>query len=305
MTSTSSSLTLPCAAMSEPPEWALASGLPSRHIVRAAMHVAAVIDAKGSRVSDAHESYWHRATGGYHPPGDLSVGQRLLTDLGLLIDDRGVLTPTAELTDLLAGTVDDAIADIIARALTTGRSRSRIDEGALIDLIPDADQRERLLLQLARRHDDALRTAIGAAGEQLVVATARAELQELDRPDLARAVRRVSTVSDQLGYDVVAPCIQGPPRRLEVKATTQPSDAVVDVFLTRNEARVAEADNEWKLVVCLISDVERAAGEVIGWWSYADFAEYLPLDVNGGVWQQATITLAIDGSRAGLPSAIV
>ncbi len=42
----------------------------------------------------------------------------------------------------------------------------------------------------------------------------------MGRSDLARDVRRVSLLSDQLGYDVNAPRVAGPPRLLEVKATT-------------------------------------------------------------------------------------
>jgi hypothetical protein len=270
------------------------------------MHVAAVVDARGSRAADAAESYWHRATGGQHPPSDLTLGQTLLIDLGLLIDDRDVLRPTTELLDLLAGTVDDALADLIARTVSIRPELiPQLDEQSLIDLVPDAERREHLLLQLAQRYNDALRTAIGAVGEQLVVAQARHELQHLDRPDLAREVRRVSLVSDQLGYDVIAPCLQGSPRRLEVKATTRPTTDAADVFLTRNEARVGEADPAWKLVLCHVTDLEHAIGEVIGWWSYADLAGHLPVDVGSGSWQQARISLPVSDMRPELPSAVI
>ena len=57
-------------------------------------------------------------------------------------------------------------------------------------------------------------------GEDLVVDAARAELQQLGHADLACSLCRVSLTSDQLGYDVTAPRVGGPPRLLEVKTST-------------------------------------------------------------------------------------
>ncbi len=49
-------------------------GLPSLHIARAALHVAAIVDRDGSRAPEAQESYWHHATGGTFAPADLDRG---------------------------------------------------------------------------------------------------------------------------------------------------------------------------------------------------------------------------------------
>ncbi|MHB2001653.1 MAG: hypothetical protein ACYCSI_15940 [Solirubrobacteraceae bacterium] len=51
------------------------------------MHAASIVDTQGSFVADVHESYWHRATGGRYPPADLALGQALLVDVGLVIED--------------------------------------------------------------------------------------------------------------------------------------------------------------------------------------------------------------------------
>lgn len=270
------------------------------------MHVAAIVDARGSRTVDAQESYWHRATGGQHPPRDLQLGQALLVDLGLLVDADGMLRPSDELVELLSGTLEDAIADIACRAiLVTPHPVSPEDQAGLLAAVPDLERREQLLLALALRHDDERRAAIGAAGERLVVAEARAELRALDRPDLARDVRRVSLISDQLGYDVTAPCLQGAPRRLEVKATVHGDAPTIDVHLTRNEARIGQSSADWKLVLCDVTDVEHAQGAIVGWWSYADLADRLPRDVAGGEWQQAKLLLDVADARPGLPSAVL
>jgi hypothetical protein len=269
------------------------------------MHVAAIIDARGSPIADALESYWHHATGGRHPPGDLALGQALLVDVGLLLDNGATLRPTPRLAELLAGSADDALAALTAHVATTAPEIGpELDERAFGDLVPDALRREELLLQLARRHDDEYRAAIGAAGERVVVAQARAELEQLDRPALAREVRRVSLISDQLGYDVHAPRLQGPPRRLEVKATTSPADALIDIFISRNEAHAGESIEGWSLVVCRVTDIDEADGLILGWWSYSDLVKRLPRDVEGGEWRQAKITLSVREARVGLPSAV-
>ena len=62
----------------------------------------------------------------------------------------------------------------------------------------------------------------------------KAVLRALGHHDLARAVRRVSLVSDQLGYDIRAPHIERPPRLLEVKATTSVANDVFSCFVSRN-----------------------------------------------------------------------
>ena len=267
--------------MPERPAWAMPSGLPSRHTARAAMHVATMIDAGGSRASDADESYWHRATGGHHPPAELARGQALLVDVGLLVDDGAMLHPTPELAELLAGSADDALAALAAHIATSIKVARALDEQDVVDLVPDVQRREELLLQLAQRHDEEHRVALGAAGERLVAAEARRELERLGRPGLAREVRRVSLTSDQLGYDVVAPCLQGPARRMEVKATTSPA-SVIDIFISRNEARAGESIDGWSLVLCAIRDIDETSGSILGWWSYDLLIGRLPRDVEGG-----------------------
>ena len=293
--------------MSEHGSWAGEAGLPSRHIAEAALHVAAVIDASGSHALDATESYWHRATGGRFPPAALARGQELLLDVGLLLNDAGVLRPTGALADLVTGSPGDALATLAGRVLearTDAVSGPVVD--ALSDLVPDADRRDELLLQLAQRFNDATRLEVGDAGERLVLAEARSELMALGRPDLAREVCRVSLISDQLGYDIRAPRLDGAPRRIEVKATTSVTDdRAVRIFLSRNEAGAGERLPDWALVACLISDRARGHGSLLGWWPHDALAHHLPLDVPTGRWQVAELTLPLASGSPGLPSAVL
>ncbi len=293
---------------SDLPSWALAAGLPSRHAAHAALHVAAIVDGRGSRAVDAQESYWHHATGGTFAPSDLRLGERFLLDAGLLLDMDGTFVPTVDLRELLAGTVEDAVAALCVRSLDvrsaasdSGSQRDQLDRD-LGELVPDAMRREELLLALGRHFSDTRQRAVGAIGEELVVAAARHELITLGRPDLARAVRRVSLLSDQLGYDVTAPRIAGPRRLLEVKATTiEPASDSVLIHLSRNEADIGAATGDWSLVICVMEDVEERRGRLLGWCPASAFAELLPTDSRTGRWEQAAIELPVAGLVAGLP----
>ncbi|MHB8642845.1 MAG: protein NO VEIN domain-containing protein [Gaiellaceae bacterium] len=290
--------------------WAIAPGLPSPHIARAALHAASVLDRSGSRVSDARESYWHRATGGLFPEADLRRGEALLVDCGLVEERDGILTPTDELHELLNGTVDDALEVVTARTLTqaapawlAGTTPDEVPQG-LQALVTDPTRREELLLALGRRFDDTRQQILGEIGEELVVAEARRELEELGYADLARAVRRVSLESDQLGYDVSAPRISGPRRLLEIKATTVIPTGVRGVHLSRNEADVgARYPDDWALVVCQIANADNASGEVVGWCPRAALNNLLPEDAPSGRWEQAWVEIPVGAFTPGLPRA--
>jgi Domain of unknown function (DUF3883) len=294
-------------SMPESTAWAGAAGLPTRHIAQAAMHVAALIDRSGSREADARESYWHRATGGRFPPAELARGQTLLLDVGLLVRDGEVLRPTDQLADLLNGSVDDAFATLAACVLARATSVPSTGlDPALVDLVPDAVRREELLLHLARRFDARARTEVGDAGERLVLAAARAELASLGRHDLAQEVCRVSLISDQLGYDIRAPRVDGSFRRLEVKATTKlDSSDVVRVFISRNESETGRRITDWALVGCLVEDAVAASGSLLGWWSYDVLATRLPSDTTEGRWEQAQLTLPLGEAHPGIPGAVL
>jgi hypothetical protein len=280
--------------------------LPTGHLVSAALHVAAVIGDR-ARAQDAAESYWQRATGGVFAPDDLAAGEGLLIELGLLIKRDEILVPAPELTELLAGTSEDAVTALgvrsASRMVDAGLGREEIERQADA-LMADAQQREELLVALGRCFDDAERRRIGAIGEELVVSAARDELRALGRLDLARAVRRVSLLSDELGYDVSAPRIDGTVRRLEVKATvTKPEGETLRIYLSRNEADVGNRMAEWALVICAVEDLPRRPARILGWCGREQLEPHLPRDVDEGRWEQARVELAPAVLLPGLPSA--
>jgi hypothetical protein len=294
------------------PRWALESGVPSAHVARAALHVASMLDLRGSKLDDARESYWHHATGGTFPPPDLQMGERLLVDCGLVIERDRQLFPAPDLEDLLDGAFEDALATLAVRALestarsgNTELSTAEALQESLTELVPDPDRREELILALGRRFDDRYRRIVGEIAEEIVVAAARAELVGLGYLDLSRQVRRVSLESDQLGYDVTAPRVSGPRRLLEVKGTTRDPSEDLAIHLSRNEAETGLQFDEWALVVCHVTNVDLQEGDIVGWLMGRDLEGTLPSDVADGRWEQAEISVAGARLRPGFPSAVL
>ncbi len=286
--------------------WALPNGLPSFHLAHAALHAAAIVGAGGSRTPDAHESHWHHATGGIFAPHDLRRGEQLLLDVGLLTEIDGTLAPTSVLTKMLTGSVEDALATLAAHALASTYSPSSLLPTAWDDdlaaLVPDPLRREQLLLRLGRRFDDAHRRLVGDIGETIVTMAARDELVAMGQHDLARAVRRVSLISDQLGYDISAPRVGGAARLLEVKASSvEASGGVICVHLSRNERDAGASLPGWSLVICIVDDVAGRHGHIVGWCAESALEDLLPIDSSSGEWETAAILVPVNRLFPGLP----
>jgi hypothetical protein len=287
--------------------WALPNGLPSFHLAHAALHAGAIVGAGGSRTPDAHESHWHHATGGIFAPHDLRRGEQLLLDVGLLTEIDGTLAPTSVLTEMLTGSVEDALATLAAHALASTQSSllPTAWDDDLAALVPDPVRREQLLLGLGRRFDDAHRRLVGDIGETMVTMAARDELVAMGHNNLARAVRRVSLISDQLGYDISAPRVGGAARLLEVKASSvEASGGMICVHLSRNERDAGASLPGWSLVICIVDDVARRRGHIVGWCPESALEDLLPIDSSSGEWVTAAILVPVDRLVPGLPSPV-
>lgn len=112
-------------------------------------------------------------------------------------------------------------------------------------------QRQKGLERLVRKFDPAERDfrnrQLGTSGEEFVFNIEQRRLIELDRPDLARKVRRTAKEDgDGAGYDIRSYEPDGKERLIEVKTT--PGAAKTPFFLTRNEVGVAtERADAWHL----------------------------------------------------------
>jgi hypothetical protein len=242
---------------------------------------------------------------------------RLLQELGLVVEKNGELFRDARLSELLRLQEDAACQLLLALVLDVAEPlwlRTAIagdgtiatelipDEArdALVSTIPDAEEREALLLALANKFDPLARAETGDLGERYVVGECQAELERLGRPDLAAQVRQVSVISDQLGYDVVAPHVNRGVLRLEVKTTRRASAHDVSFFLSRNEARFGGRDSHWRLVVCRVR--QDGATEVVGSCGGETLEPFLPTDTRQGKWTAAALVVPIADLHPGLPS---
>ncbi len=282
--------------MTELPVWAVAPGVPSRHYARAALRAAALIDERGSPRRDLSKSYLHHASSGVFTDDDLRAGEQLLLDIGLAVLRGGRLHLTKELGDALAGSADTGVALIATSAYeqflsaTDGATTPETEE-SVAELVDDPELREQLLMALGQKHDGALRQRIGEIGEETVAELMREQLRALGRPGLASEVRRVSLISDALGYDISAPRLAGSKRLVEVKASTRDEDAVT-LFLSRSESDVgARYPEDWFLVACLVTDIEERTAEVRGWCSHFQIAPFLPTNTARGRWNSVELSL--------------
>jgi len=289
--------------------WANDGGFPTAHVLRAALHVASLIGERGAPATDVRASYWRHATGGTFAPPDLALGERLLLDVGLVTDSEGMLVAAPALLAILQGSAEDASASLYLRAvlqarpLPTSRDQHSLAawEQSVKAVIPDAARREQILTALGRHFNDAHRRLVGAIGEELVAAAARAELEALGHRALARTVRRVSLDSDQLGYDISAPRISGPPRLLEVKATTDQASTELTVHLSRTEADTGAKYSAWALVICRVTDLTQQKGEILGWCAADSLAGLLPTDTQSAKWESAVLTFPAANLISGIP----
>lgn len=291
-------------ATADRPVWAGPDGLPTAHVARAAVHVAAVLDEKGSRVVDADESYWHRATGGIYAPPDLRLGQQLLLDLGLVEERNRVLYPRPELATLIEKADDESAAALTLWVLEHRPATEELGDAVgsrLEELVLDPARREEMLLALGRRFDDSYRRLLGEIGEEVVLEFARNELTNLGYPQLAAQVRRISLDTDQAGYDITAPRIIGSARLLEVKSGRFAEGDPLDVHLSRNEFETGTRYHDWALVVCRITDVDARQGEIVGWTPGGPLSKLAPADRVGGRWESALLTLDPNELLPGLP----
>lgn len=295
--------------------WSAPGRVPTAHMLRAAVRAAGTLDEAGTPIDVVRDSYLRLPTGGLYCVDDLILGEQLLVQSGLVRQANNVLYPSQQLKCILSLRQEDASEVLLSVVLSAhpplwsyGAQRKDevfhelipdVDRDALEEIIADPNRREGLLLALGRRYDPDTSLELGEAGEELVVAECRAQLEGAGRKDLAERVQRVSLVSDQLGYDVVAPTLAGGTSRMEVKTTASGSEAV-RVLISRNEAEFGLRDPSWALVVCR-SDPDDCLS-ITGWCRGNALKPLLPIDKHPRAsWASAMVSLQPGFLTPGLP----
>lgn len=295
--------------------WRFAGGtLPTAHQLRSALRCGRLIDEGGSQVEVTRASYRLVPYGGLYRSDDLLVGEDVLIAAGLVREDDGVLFPADGLREIAHVSDADGCEGVLA-ALLNRRAPlwllAATADGVLEEeLIPDDERtklrevldpqaREALLLSLGRRFSQEERALTGAIAERFLVARCRAELRAHGASDLAESVRRVSEISDQLGYDISAPRLDHSTRRIEAKGTRAGGTTVV-FYLSRNEAERGLADPDWSLVACRVAADDAVA--LVGYVPGPELRAYLPNDPRPETrWQTIRLELPEAAFTAGLP----
>lgn len=290
-------------------EWAAGGYVPSQHHLKAAQIVSEILETERVPIIRVRRSYKHLPSDGLFDQRDFLIGEFLLKAAGLAYEEeehirlapdvRGGPTPQNLIfwkylehqspPWLGAATTEDSV----GWDLVPGEAREE-----LTAMFPDPLEREAFLLALARKFDDKHLREIGAAGEAVVAATWRRQLIDRGRPDLARKVEVLAEISDQLGYDVRAPALDGTIRRVEVKTSLR-HDPFFRMVLSRNEARVGLSDPGWRLVACRKDGPDF---NLVGWCEATDLQAYLPTDPReGSAWMSVRIECPVSTFRSDLP----
>jgi hypothetical protein len=137
---------------------------------------------------------------------------------------------------------------------------------------------------------------IGKAGEDFVIQSLRESVDQ----NLWSRIRHMSITNDALGFDISAPSRFDSSRDvlLEVKTSFRPGPKV-RFHLTRNEARVGGARNNWFLVFVRNSSL---GFQLVGHLTFGDVNTLLPSDASAEfMWSEAIGSIDQADLRPGLP----
>lgn len=141
-----------------------------------------------------------------------------------------------------------------------------------------------------------LLATIGFEGEMEVIRQLKASLP----PALATRIKHISLSDDSAGFDIAAPSTQQYDYSylLEVKTSSRPGKEF-RFFISRNEARIASLNENWRLVAVLRN---HKGYQILGHLTYAHFSSILPTDTSHfAKWESASISLPADLVLPGLP----
>ena len=276
------------------------------------MIVLELIGGETVTLAQLRASYRAVATGAVHDHESLARGEDLLRGLGLIEGGDEELSAASSLfgESSPGGVIAKDIGlrwflnswqPWIANAVDNNQILDEFIPEATVSwlrqIFPDVMEREASLLAAGRRWDAERAAEIGQIGEDYVVNQCKKTLQDAGVGHLASQVRRVSLISDQLGYDISSPTVTGDIVQLEVKTFTGP---LVHCFLSRNEFQTGSAYQSWRVIFCQMQ--LDGTVQLAGWCSAKELATLLPQDAHdGGRWSTAELWIPRSVLKAGLP----
>ncbi len=264
--------------------WLDANGQVSEYVANCATLAMSVIDLKGSLVDSVNHSYTKLSTNGVFTSSELALGGRLLIDVGLVVEENNFLYLSNVAKSLRDGEEDHLKKVILISAKRLSENESKFS-------VKDADSVFSPINNIPKLQtlNHAVLEKIGAAGEEFVLQTIRSIFLNINRPDLARLARRVSLISDEFGYDIELTTPSGIGLNIEVKSSVEMPKDRVEFFMTRHESIVSRNLQNWYLVSCYLADVERPAGEIIGWIDNSILVDVWPIDSAVSYWKLSQI----------------
>ena len=285
--------------------------LPGPFLLRSAARVLTIVGRSRHTAADVWASYRATASGGLLSSDGLLSAQRWLVDQGwldsnetnLIASNRCQALPDDEdevARELLRAIIFDSPPTWLSAVTARGEIRPELlpeQVEQVLGVMFDAEERDAILYAAAVKYDEAALRATGDAGEEAVLTACRAFLEDQRRPELARRVRRVSLISDALGYDIAAPDLAGRECRLEVKSYR---GRYPNFYITRNEFEVGLRLSRWYLVLC--RSVTDSIPSIMGWTTLAPLCARMPVDqVGSATWQVVRVRIDESHLRPGLP----
>ena len=264
--------------------WRDAKGQVSDYVANCATLAMSVIDSNGSLVDNVNNSYKRLSTNGIYTSNELVIGGRLLIDVGLVVEENNFLHLSSLAKSLRDGEEKHLKAVIFASAQRLIENESKfLAKNSDSVFLPTSN------IPKSQTINHAVLEKIGAVGEEIVLQNIRSIFLNKNRSDLARLVKRVSLISDEFGYDIEVVTPGGTSLKIEVKSSVEMPKDKVEFFITRHESVVSCTSQNWYLIFCFVSDVERSAGEVIGWVDNSTLVKAWPVDSAFSSWKLAEI----------------
>jgi len=120
--------------------------------------------------------------------------------------------------------------------------------------------------------------------------TVMTELHTKLHESVHHRIQHISLIDDSAGFDIRSPLTLDPTNNvlLEVKTTSRPGQNF-SFYISRNEARVASLNENWRL----IGVVKKPSGlSILGALSFMQISSFLPVDKSeNGRWESAKITM--------------